>query len=87
MQIDCGWAAKNRQANGSIAYDTSNFPDGIAPLSKLAISKGFKWSMYTDEGVYACDTGATRAGSKGYEKQDAAQFAGWNVAYMKVRAQ
>ena len=40
--------------------------------------------MYTDQGVNACDTGVTRPGSLNHEKQDAAQLAGWNVAYMKV---
>lgn len=85
FQVDCGWAAQERQSNGSITYDSSILPNGIAPLSQLAISKGFQWSMYTDEGYQACDTGAVRAGSEGYERQDALQFAGWNVAYMKVQ--
>lgn len=42
--------------------------------------------MYTDQGVYSCDTKspATRVGSLGHEREDALQFAGWNVAYMKV---
>lgn len=42
--------------------------------------------MYTDQGVYACDTAspARRLGSLGHEKDDALQLAGWNVAYMKV---
>lgn len=42
--------------------------------------------MYTDQGVYSCDTKspATRTGSLGHEREDALQFAGWNVAYMKV---
>nr|POE92400.1 putative alpha-galactosidase d [Quercus suber] len=85
FQIDCGWQGYDRQSNGSITYDASVFPHGIAPLSKLAISKGFQWSMYTDQGKFACDTKTPlRPGSLGYEAQDAAQLAGWNVAYMKV---
>jgi len=86
FQVDCGWQGYERQSNGSITYDPEVFPDGIAPLSKYAIEKGFKWAMYTDQGVYSCDTKspATRQGSLGYEKQDALQLAAWNVEYMKV---
>lgn len=36
FQLDCGWQGYERQANGSITYDSSVFPDGIAPLSKKA---------------------------------------------------
>lgn len=86
FQVDCGWQAYERQANGSFTYDASVFPDGIAPLSKIATDLGFHWSMYTNQGVYSCDTQtpATRTGSLGYETQDALQLAGWNVTYMKV---
>ncbi|GAM82599.1 hypothetical protein ANO11243_005810 [Dothideomycetidae sp. 11243] len=84
FQIDCGWQGMHRQSNGSITYDDTAFPTGITPISQLATSLGLKWSMYTDQGVYACDTTAGRPGSLGYETQDAAQFAAWNVAYLKV---
>lgn len=39
--LDCGWQGPQRQSNGSITYDPNGFPDGITPLSQLAISKGF----------------------------------------------
>lgn len=86
FQIDCGWQGFDRLSNGSITYDSGPFPTGIRPLSDLAISKGFKWSMYTDQGVYACDTFTTnkRPGSLGYETQDAAMFKAWNTVYVKV---
>ncbi|USW55247.1 Putative glycoside hydrolase, family 27, carbohydrate binding module family 6 [Septoria linicola] len=88
FQVDCGWQGFKRQSNGSLTYDASTFPNGIAPLSKLARSLGFEWSMYTDQGTFSCDTRSAadglRPGSLGYERQDALQFAGWNVAYMKV---
>ncbi|KAL5326260.1 hypothetical protein ACEPPN_007398 [Leptodophora sp. 'Broadleaf-Isolate-01'] len=86
FQIDCGWQGYNRLSNGSITYDSSRFPSGISPLSKFAIGLGFKWSMYTDQGVYSCDTSYDphRPGSLGYETQDAAMFAAWNTHYVKV---
>ncbi|CZT16078.1 related to Alpha-N-acetylgalactosaminidase precursor [Ramularia collo-cygni] len=84
FQLDCGWQGFERQANGSITYDASVFPQGIAPLSKKARDLGYQWSMYTDQGVNSCDTIPGRPGSLGFEEQDAAQFAAWNVAYMKI---
>lgn len=86
FQIDCGWQGFNRLSNGSITYDSDRFPNGIAPLSELAIGLGFKWSMYTGQGVYSCDTSYDphRPGSLGYETQDAAMFAAWNTQYVKV---
>ncbi|UJO19822.1 putative alpha-galactosidase D [Fulvia fulva] len=88
FQLDCGWQGFNRQSNGSLTYDASVFPNGIAPLSKKARSLGMRWSMYTDQGKFSCDTRSAadglRPGSLGFERQDALQFAGWNVDYMKV---
>ncbi|TKX27398.1 putative alpha-galactosidase A [Elsinoe australis] len=86
FQLDCGWAGFDRQANGSITYDATRFPNGIRPLADVAISLGLEWSMYTDQGVYSCDTNFDRyrPGSLGYERQDALQFAGWNAAYVKI---
>lgn len=85
FQLDCGWQGYQRQSNGSLTFDAAVFPDGIAPLSRLAISKGFQWGMYTDQGIFSCDTQTPlRPGSLGFERQDALQFAGWNAAYVKV---
>ena len=88
FQVDCGWQGFQRQSNGSLTYDSSVFPNGIAPLSSLARSMGFQWSMYTDQGKFSCDTRSAsqglRPGSLGFERQDALQFAGWNTAYVKV---
>ncbi|KAB8345820.1 hypothetical protein FH972_022875 [Carpinus fangiana] len=86
FQVDCGWQGFQRLDNGSITYDESVFPGGIKPLSDLAISKGFQWSMYTDQGLNACDTltDKLRPGSLGYETEDAAMFRAWNAEYVKV---
>lgn len=85
FQIDCGWQGFERSPNGSITYDPTPFPDGISPLSNMAHSQGFKWGMYTDQGVYACDTSSQhRPGSLGHEEQDAEMFKIWNADYVKV---
>lgn len=45
FSLDCGWQGQQRQSNGSITYDAGAFPNGISPLSNLAISKGFVSGM------------------------------------------
>lgn len=86
FQVDCGWQGYERDKNGAITYDESEFPNGIEPLSKLAREKGFKWGMYTDQGEYSCDTQTDklRPGSLGHEEADAVAFKSWNVDYIKV---
>lgn len=68
-------------ANGSLTYDAQAFPDGIAPLSDSTHSLGMQWGMYTDQGVFSCDTRQLpeqlRPDSSGYETQDAMMFAAW----------
>ena len=91
FQVDCGWASRDdtRASNGALKIDTDRFPNGLKPLSDLARSKGFKWSMYSDAGVRMCDTQAPSpvAGSLGYESQDAALFASLNTEYVKCKFQ
>lgn len=86
FQVDCGWQGYERDKSGAINYDAEAFPNGIAPLSKLAHEKGFKWGMYTDQGKYSCDTRTDklRPGSLGHEEADAAVFKSWHVDYVKV---
>lgn len=71
-----------------MTYDESVFPDGIAPLSALAREMGLVWSMYTNQGVYSCDTRSKeeglRPGSLGFEGEDARVFEGWGTGYVKV---
>lgn len=71
-----------------MTYDESVFPDGIAPLSELAREMGLVWSMYTNQGVYSCDTRSKeeglRPGSLGFEGEDARVFEGWGTGYVKV---
>lgn len=87
FQVDCGWQGYDRLSNGSITYDAAAFPKGIKSLSDYARNLGFRWSMYTDQGLKSCDTryDKLRPGSLGYERQDALMFAAWNTEYVKVQ--
>lgn len=90
FQIDCGWAARDNTRNattGAINVNTNWFPHGLQPVSDLARSKGFIWSMYSDAGVRMCDTTAPSpvAGSLGHETSDAKFFASLNTEYLKCK--
>jgi alpha-galactosidase len=49
-------------------------------LADYVHSKGLKFGLYSDAGEYTCQR---RPGSKGYELQDAKQYAAWGVDYLK----
>ncbi|KAI1322098.1 glycoside hydrolase superfamily [Xylariaceae sp. FL0255] len=88
FQVDCGWASRNGERNsstGALAIDTDAFPNGLASLSSLAISKGMIWSMYSDAGLRMCDTTVPSPvlGSLGHETVDAAFFKSLNTEYLK----
>jgi alpha-galactosidase len=79
VNIDDCWAQTGRAADGSIQPGT-NFPDGIQAVADYVHMKGLKLGIYSDRGTATC---AGRAGSQGYETQDANTYASWGVDYVK----
>jgi alpha-galactosidase len=79
LVIDDCWHGK-RDAHGDIQPDATRFPAGIKALADYVHGKGLKFGIYSDAGVKTC---AGRPGSRGYEFQDAAQYAAWGVDYLK----
>ena len=79
LVIDDCWHGE-RDAHGDIQPDPKRFPSGIKALADYVHSKGLKFGIYSDAGVKTC---AGRPGSRGYEFQDAAQYAKWGVDYLK----
>ena len=77
--IDDCWHGE-RDARGDIQPDPKRFPSGIKALADYVHSKGLKFGIYSDAGTKTC---GGRAGSRGYEFQDAAQYARWGVDYLK----
>ena len=75
---DCWHGA--RDAHGDIQPDAHRFPSGIKALADYVHSKGLKFGIYSDAGTRTC---GGRPGSRGYEFQDAAQYAAWGVDYLK----
>ncbi|KAK9826107.1 hypothetical protein WJX81_004261 [Elliptochloris bilobata] len=78
--IDDGWASRKRAVSGPIQHNTTRFPSGIATLADYVHGKGLKLGMYTDSGSMTC---AKYSGSLGFEKEDAAQLAEWEIDLLK----
>lgn len=77
--IDDCWHGK-RDDRGFIQPDPQRFPSGMKALADYIHSKGLKFGIYSDAGWKTC---AGRPGSRGYEYQDALQYAEWGVDYLK----
>ena len=79
INIDDCWQS-SRNENGIIIPDPIKFPNGIKPLIDYAHSKGLKFGLYSDAGIYTCEK---KPGSLGYEEIDAKTYAEWGVDYLK----
>jgi len=77
--IDDGWQI-DRDAEGNIVVNEKKFPSGIKALADYVHSKGLKFGIYSDAGYTTC---GGFPGSRGYEYQDARQYAAWGVDYLK----
>ncbi|OOG59698.1 glycoside hydrolase family 27 protein [Rhodanobacter sp. C03] len=77
--IDDCWHGE-RDSNGDIQADPKRFPSGIKALADYIHGKGLKFGIYSDAGKKTC---ADRPGSRGFEYQDARQYAAWGVDYLK----
>jgi alpha-galactosidase len=77
--IDDCWQV-GRDKDGNIISDPKHFPSGMKALADYVHSKGLKFGIYSDTGTKTC---AGRPGSRGYEYQDARQYAAWGVDYLK----
>jgi alpha-galactosidase len=79
LVIDDCWQV-GRDAEGNITPDPRRFPSGMKALADYVHSKGLKFGLYSDAGTLTCQK---RPGSRGYEFQDARQYAAWGVDYLK----
>ena len=79
LVIDDHWHGC-RGEDGFLQEDRKKFPDGMNAVADYVHSKGLKFGMYSDAGVKTC---GGRPGSFGFEKQDAQQFAKWEIDFLK----
>jgi alpha-galactosidase len=77
--IDDCWQV-DRDAQGNIVADAKRFPAGIKAVADYVHGKGLKFGIYSDAGTGTCQN---RPGGRGYEFQDARQYAAWGVDYLK----
>ncbi|MDQ2973894.1 MAG: glycoside hydrolase family 27 protein [Acidobacteriota bacterium] len=80
LVIDDCWQIE-RDSQGNIIPDPKRFPSGMKALADYVHAKGLKFGLYSDAGTLTCEK---RPGSRGYEFQDARQYAAWGVDYLKV---
>ena len=79
INIDDCWHG-DRDSLGFIHPDAKRFPSGMKALADYVHSKGLKLGIYSDAGSQTC---GGRPGSRGYEFQDAMQYAAWGIDYLK----
>lgn len=79
INIDDCWHGE-RDSLGFIHPDAKRFPSGMKALADYVHSKGLKLGLYSDAGWKTC---GGRPGSRGYEYQDALQYAKWEIDYLK----
>ena len=82
VNLDNGWAAAHRDADGNLQADRARFPDGIAAVARYAHDRGMLLGLYASPGYELCGLGFANA-SEGHEPADAATFARWGVDYLK----
>ncbi|KAF9185970.1 hypothetical protein BGZ51_002314 [Haplosporangium sp. Z 767] len=82
ITVDDCWMTMNRDpGTGALVVNTTLFPNGMAWLGKYLHQKGFKFGIYEDAGHKTC---GGYPGSQGYYHTDVAQFASWEVDYIKL---
>lgn len=77
--IDDCWQV-SRDGQGNIVPDAQRFPSGMKALADYVHSQGLKFGLYSDAGTLTCQR---RPGGRGYEFQDARQYAAWGIDYLK----
>jgi alpha-galactosidase len=81
VNLDDGWMAPARAADGELTGDTAKFPRGIGWLAERVHALGLRFGLYTAIGTRTCQN--LPASWEHYD-QDAATFAAWGVDFVKV---
>jgi alpha-galactosidase len=80
LVLDDGWMTMERDNQGNLVPDPKKFPNGIKAVADYIHSKGLKFGMYNCAGTLTCQK---YPGTRGYEYQDARNYAAWDVDFLK----
>jgi alpha-galactosidase len=80
--LDFGWASGQRDANGNLIVNPSQWPNGLPWLTAWLHAHGLLAGIYTDAGASGCY--GQGVGSLGHYQQDADTFAAWGFDAVKV---
>ena len=80
--LDVGWWHGTRAANGQITVSATQWPHGLAWLTRTLHAAGLLVGLYTDAGPNGC--GGAGQGSYGHYQQDVNTFAAWGFDAVKV---
>lgn len=83
LQLDDGWMAANRDAQGRQYADAARFPHGMKYLADYVHARGLKIGIYSSNGMKTC---AGYPGSYNHEEADAKTYAAWGIDYLKYDA-
>ncbi|RYZ97794.1 MAG: glycoside hydrolase family 27 protein [Sphingobacteriaceae bacterium] len=83
LQLDDGWMAAKRDAEGRQYADTARFPHGMKYLADYVHSRELKIGIYSSNGMKTC---AGYPGSYNHEELDANTYAAWGIDYLKYDA-
>lgn len=81
VNLDDGWMAAERAANGKLTGDAAKFPRGMGWLADQIHALGLRFGIYTAIGTRTCQS---LPASWGHYDQDAESFASWGVDFVKV---
>jgi alpha-galactosidase len=80
--LDVGWWHGARERDGTIHASQSQWPHGMAWLTRTLHAAGLLAGLYTDAGADGC--GGAGQGSYGHYQQDVNRFAAWGFDAVKV---
>jgi len=80
--LDVGWWHGTRNSGGEITVSPTQWPHGLAWLTRTLHAAGLFVGIYTDAGSNGC--GGAGQGSYGHYQQDVNTFAAWGFDAVKV---
>ncbi len=84
LNLDDGWASKERDANGDIIAYTNKFTNGsLQTLADYVHQQGLLFGVYTESGPQIYTSAGTGLTSWGSYDRDALKYAQWKVDYVK----